>query len=148
MKNLSVILLVSLLISCNSKKKKDLTNTEDGRPSLSQIFSEFDADKDGKLSRAEVNGPLADDFDAIDTNQDGFLSETELTAAPRPKHEEEQIIDKSEINTTIKTLAINTEYFIQDNIIGDITQEKITLSGISNTGQFLTFSIVFTALLP
>ncbi|WP_435654309.1 YHYH protein [Cellulophaga baltica] len=130
MKNLSVILLVSLLISCNSKKKKDLTNTEDGRPSLSQIFSEFDADKDGKLSRAEVNGPLADDFDAIDTNQDGFLSETELTAAPGPKHEEEQIIDKSEINTTIKTLAINTEYFIQDNIIGDITQEKITLSGI------------------
>lgn len=41
---------------------------------------ESDADKDGKLSRDEVQGRLAEAFDEIDTNHDSFLDEPELAA--------------------------------------------------------------------
>lgn len=44
-----------------------------------------DADGDGKLSRAEAPGRMADNFDAIDTNQDGFLDAAEIEARPRPQ---------------------------------------------------------------
>jgi Ca2+-binding EF-hand superfamily protein len=48
-----------------------------------QGWLRWDADGDGKLSRQEVaNAPrLAQDFDAIDTNRDGFLTADELQAA-------------------------------------------------------------------
>lgn len=46
-------------------------------------FARWDADGDGKLSRAEVaNAPrLSQEFDAIDANKDGFLTLDELQAA-------------------------------------------------------------------
>jgi Ca2+-binding EF-hand superfamily protein len=46
-------------------------------------FARLDTDGDGKLSRQEVaNEPrLAQSFDAIDTNKDGFLTKEELQAA-------------------------------------------------------------------
>lgn len=43
-----------------------------------------DADGDGKLSKAEAPGRIGENFDAIDTNQDGFLDATELENRPRP----------------------------------------------------------------
>jgi Ca2+-binding EF-hand superfamily protein len=44
------------------------------------MLEKFDADRDGSLSRAEVEGrKLADKFDAIDTNRDGKLGKDELT---------------------------------------------------------------------
>ena len=49
-----------------------------GRPSIAQIFERMDADKDGKLSKVEVNGPLVDDFSKVDANNDGFISKEEL----------------------------------------------------------------------
>jgi hypothetical protein len=51
------------------------------RPTASQIIQQSDTDKDGKLSKEEVQGPLADNFDAMDTDTDGFISAGELTAA-------------------------------------------------------------------
>ncbi len=46
-------------------------------------WQRWDADGDGKLSRAEVaDAPrLSQEFDAIDTNKDGFLTLDELQAA-------------------------------------------------------------------
>ena len=38
----------------------------------------MDTDKDGKLSKNEVKGPLKQDFNSIDTNKDGFISKSEL----------------------------------------------------------------------
>jgi HlyD family secretion protein len=43
-------------------------------------FKEQDKDGDGKLSPAEVSGPLADNFAQVDTDHDGFISEPEMQA--------------------------------------------------------------------
>jgi Ca2+-binding EF-hand superfamily protein len=38
----------------------------------------MDTNKDGKLSKKEVKGPLSDDFSAIDSDNDNFISKVEL----------------------------------------------------------------------
>lgn len=45
----------------------------------------MDANNDGLLSKSEVKGPIANDFDAIDTNGDGYISKEEFEAAPKPE---------------------------------------------------------------
>lgn len=49
-----------------------------GRPNISELISEMDTNKDGKLSKEEVKGPLAEDFSKIDLNKDTFLTKAEL----------------------------------------------------------------------
>lgn len=60
-------------------------NQRGQRPTVSQLIAEMDANKDGKLSKDEVKGPLANDFSKIDTNEDGYISEEELENAPKPE---------------------------------------------------------------
>lgn len=50
-----------------------------------QMIEKMDTNKDGKLSKTEIKGPLKDDFDTLDKDRDGFLSEEELKDAPKPK---------------------------------------------------------------
>ena len=38
----------------------------------------MDTNKDGKLSKEEVKGPLKEQFSKIDTNNDDFITEQEL----------------------------------------------------------------------
>lgn len=45
----------------------------------------MDTNKEGKLAKSEVKGPLLEDFAKIDTDEDGFLSLTELEKAPKPQ---------------------------------------------------------------
>lgn len=45
---------------------------------IDTLLTQFDADKDGKIARAEAKGRLADNFDMNDTNKDGFLDRAEL----------------------------------------------------------------------
>lgn len=58
------------------------------RKSIAALFSEMDVNKDNKLSKDEVKGPLAKDFSKIDVNNDGFISKTELENAPKPERRE------------------------------------------------------------
>jgi Ca2+-binding EF-hand superfamily protein len=53
------------------------------RPMLdvNRIFERMDANKDGKLSKEEVRGPLAEGFDRADLNKDGFLDKEEVQKA-------------------------------------------------------------------
>ena len=48
---------------------------------LREMFQRLDADKDGKVSKDEAQGPVRDAFDRIDANTDGSLSEDELAQA-------------------------------------------------------------------
>ncbi|WFO16446.1 hypothetical protein M601_001100 [Cellulophaga baltica 4] len=45
----------------------------------------MDKNEDGKLSKDEIKGPLKDNFDAVDTDEDGFITEEEMKNAPRPE---------------------------------------------------------------
>jgi len=56
-----------------------------GAPTYAQLVSEMDANKDGKLSKSEVKGPLQNDFAKIDLDGDGFISQTEFDKAPKPQ---------------------------------------------------------------
>lgn len=53
-------------------------------PTTEELFKQMDANKDAKLSLAEVKGPLKNDFSKIDTNNDGFITKQELDKAPKP----------------------------------------------------------------
>jgi peroxiredoxin len=50
-----------------------------GPPSADELLSRMDANKDGKLSKDEAKGPLAQDFASLDANNDGMLTKEELT---------------------------------------------------------------------
>ncbi len=53
----------------------------DGRGAMMlQMFDTIDADKDGKLTEAEIEAHRAAEFAAADTNSDGMLNAEELTA--------------------------------------------------------------------
>ncbi|CAH8284042.1 EF hand domain-containing protein [Mariniflexile fucanivorans] len=75
---------IVLLASCKSSEGE---NKKGGQPSIEKLLSEMDANKDGKLSKTEVSGPLKTDFSKIDTDKDGFLSEAELKNAPKPERQ-------------------------------------------------------------
>ncbi|MGJ3648895.1 EF-hand domain-containing protein [Sphingomonas sp. GlSt437] len=47
----------------------------------------LDADKDGKITRAEFNAPSNRHFDLLDTNHDGVIDQTELAAARAKMHD-------------------------------------------------------------
>ncbi|WP_405566014.1 YHYH protein [Polaribacter sp. Asnod6-C07] len=48
------------------------------RLSAADLFTRMDQNKDDKLSKEEVKGPLNNQFTKLDTNKDGFLSKEEL----------------------------------------------------------------------
>lgn len=58
--------------------------TEKPKRDPEQMFNKLDADKDGKLSKEEVDksekGRLKENFTAIDTNKDTYLDKDELKA--------------------------------------------------------------------
>jgi len=66
-------------------REKDGNRPEGGPPSIENLFKQMDADKDGKLSKTEIKGPLKDNFDKVDANNDGYLSREEIEKAPKPK---------------------------------------------------------------
>ncbi|WP_040254004.1 EF-hand domain-containing protein [Psychroserpens mesophilus] len=57
-------------------------------PTFEQLLKEMDANEDSKLSKDEVKGPLKDEFDKVDTDEDGFITEEEFKKAPKPKRKE------------------------------------------------------------
>ncbi len=54
-------------------------------PTYKQLLKKMDVNEDGQLSKAEVEGPLKEDFAKIDTDEDGFISKKEFEKAPRPE---------------------------------------------------------------
>lgn len=65
------------------------------RPSFDELIALMDVNKDGKLSKAEIDGPLSDDFYKIDSNTDGYLTKEELENTPKPERERPQLPPKN-----------------------------------------------------
>jgi len=67
-------------------------NREERRvpPTFEELIEKMDTNEDGKLSKAEIKGPLKKNFDKIDTDEDGFITEEEFKKAPKPKRRERQ----------------------------------------------------------
>ncbi|MEQ9307453.1 MAG: EF-hand domain-containing protein [Marinoscillum sp.] len=94
LKTIALVAIASTMMSCASQNTQTTsqnqgnTRQQGGRqqpPSFAQLLSEMDTNKDGKLSKSEVKGPIANEFSTIDTNEDGYLSEQELENAPAPQ---------------------------------------------------------------
>ena len=73
----SLLAISFTMSSCANKKPK----TAKVDPQIERLFSEMDANRDGKLALDEVEGPLQREFMRIDTNSDSFLSKEEVAAA-------------------------------------------------------------------
>lgn len=131
-RNLIVLGLMVLMISCDSNRKEQQEDVDLKRPSTSKIMKEFDADGDGKLSVTEVQGPLADDFSSIDSDSDGYVTKTELENAPRrePKGPKGSSVTSDMIDAKVMSVPIDTDHFIKENLIEEITTKKVDLSGI------------------
>jgi hypothetical protein len=92
-KTITLGAITFMIVSCVSQNNQASSETQrpsgqggqQGPPSFSQLLSEMDANKDGKLAKSEVKGPLVNEFSTIDANGDGFLTESELKNAPRPQ---------------------------------------------------------------
>ncbi|USD67781.1 DUF1566 domain-containing protein [Vibrio sp. SCSIO 43136] len=61
-----------------TRPEGDMKDPRGGRNPMTDL----DRNNDGKLSRQEVRGPLAQDFDRLDRNGDGYLTEDEIPAPP------------------------------------------------------------------
>jgi peroxiredoxin len=53
-------------------------------PTADELLNRMDKDNDGKISEAEAEGPLKNDFKRLDKNSDGFLTKDELAHAGPP----------------------------------------------------------------
>lgn len=87
------MLTVVLFASCKTTSETESNNnstqrSRGGQPSVENLLTQMDSNKDGKLSKDEVKGPLKNDFSKIDTNDDGYLSKDELKKAPKPNRQD------------------------------------------------------------
>jgi Ca2+-binding EF-hand superfamily protein len=64
-----------------SKPNTQPANQADLDKAVARMLERMDTNKDGKISRAEAQGPLAKFFDELDQNKDGYLDKTELRRA-------------------------------------------------------------------
>jgi Ca2+-binding EF-hand superfamily protein len=71
----------SLAQSQNKQERKE-------PPTFKELLKKMDENEDGKLSKSEIKGPLKDDFDKVDADEDGFITEEEFNDAPKHKRKE------------------------------------------------------------
>ena len=77
---------VSRCLMGEYKEERPRERMRQGRPPLGfdELLKHMDTNKDGKLSKKEVRGPLVNHFSKIDTNKDGYITREELIKrAPR-----------------------------------------------------------------
>ncbi len=98
---LSVAMLGLLLPACSKKTSASSTDQttvseparkqrggkqpRGERPQFADLLTKMDVDKDGRLSKTEVQGRLKDNFSKMDKDADGFISETEFENAAPPQ---------------------------------------------------------------
>jgi Ca2+-binding EF-hand superfamily protein len=90
MSRLLIAMLVAGLFLCqpataadkDDPPKKPADKSANDNPAVerrvSDVFERMDANKDGKISKAEAKNFIAQNFDRIDANKDGFIDKDEL----------------------------------------------------------------------
>jgi hypothetical protein len=68
-----------------SHQKREGRPPQSEKPKFADLLTKMDKDKNGKLSKSEIEGPLKNDFEKIDANKDGFITEAEFKKAGPPK---------------------------------------------------------------
>lgn len=81
----AVLVILCCIGSVTLSNAQDQKRERKEPPTYTQLLKDLDKNEDGKLSKAELKGPLKEDFDKIDTDKDGFISEKEFKKAPKPK---------------------------------------------------------------
>jgi hypothetical protein len=82
-------------------------------PSKEQLFSEFDRNNDGKLSKEEFPGP-DDHFTQLDQNSDGYLPDPDF-ASP---HSVEVVIGIHSVSTAGDGREVERDPFMASGLIG------------------------------
>jgi Ca2+-binding EF-hand superfamily protein len=73
--------MITNILFSQSQNRTDRPN----RPSFEQLLKNMDSNEDGKLSKSELKGPLNNQFEKADTDEDGFVTKEEFENFPRPK---------------------------------------------------------------
>lgn len=81
---IGLVLTATSLFACNKEPEQSCQGKQD-HPSIEEIMTKLDSNKDGKISKKEAEGPLERDFAKIDLDKDGFITKAELEKAPKPK---------------------------------------------------------------
>lgn len=83
-KTLLKVIALGAILTTTGAFAQDQPQQKNARGGAQEMFNKLDADKDGKLSLAEVEnakrGKLKENFTVIDTNKDNFLDKEELLA--------------------------------------------------------------------
>ncbi len=87
-----ILIIVSHTIfsGCEATPQQQDQHAKRKRPSPERLIKDLDKNKDGKLSKSELKGPIKRDFVRIDKNKDGYITLAELKAMPKPKHGKKQ----------------------------------------------------------
>jgi len=83
-----MIMCLAFVNFSNAQAQKN--NDRKKPPTFVQLLKDMDKNEDGKLSKAELKGPLKDDFAKVDIDEDGFISEGEFKKAPKPNRQKPQ----------------------------------------------------------
>lgn len=136
--------------SSNQSEQRPERERHGQRPSITDLINEMDTNKDKKLSKSEVRGPLSNDFSKIDSNNDGYLTKEELERAPKPESRERRQPknEASNLPNVQKdfevTINVNPSLFIKESLLSEITQEERTL----NNGTKVLCYVITTASQP
>lgn len=86
---IGLLAMVSMLVLPSQAQQK--------APTAQEVISRQDTDKDGKISQAEAQGKLSQNFDKIDADKDGYVTLEELQAI-RKQLSPKAIISKMDTN--------------------------------------------------
>ena len=138
---LSGLLLSSLVMAADNREGHEMHGENMHGGKMPHMFSQFDKNNDGRISRDEVKEGMDRLFTEIDTNKDGFISSEEMQAHRKAMHEKhgemmsehwktadkdgDGALSKSELeNSNMSGMARNFEK-LDKNKDGKLTQDEI-----------------------
>lgn len=79
-------MFLTVNVACAQQGQKPVDGNEKKTPpKFEELLSQMDSNKDGMLARAEVKGPLSNNFDKIDADHNGLITAAEMKAASKPQ---------------------------------------------------------------